>query len=158
MNRLLLAGMFATRLLQHCFFSLVPHRAQMSKGTAVDSGFLGRASGSSMASVRLVRVRNTRSVDHLTYGSISGLVACDWGLIAMTMVRFSSPVPLTMNWSRNTWAQLPRFHAQLVKELLAEETERPCGFLAAEFVGWTHSRCTIARSQSREASHYTIHK
>jgi len=75
-NLLLLPMTFPTP----CFFSLVPHCGQVSEGTAVDSGFLGRASSSSTAAVRLVRVRSTCSGDCFTYGSISGRAACDQGL------------------------------------------------------------------------------
>lgn len=63
-----------------------------------------------MASVRPVRVRDTCSVDCFTCGTISGVVACDRGLTSMTVVRFSSPVPLTMNRSLKhvgTVAQIP---------------------------------------------------
>lgn len=109
MNLLLLPVIFATPSL----FPLVPHRGQIFKGAAVDSGVLGRASIPSTASGVegvLARARSTCSLPCFTCGSISGMVACACGLTSMTVVGFSSPVPLTMDWSpkrMGTVAQIP---------------------------------------------------
>lgn len=109
MNLLLLPAIFATPSL----FPLVPHCGQIFKGAAVDSGFLGRTSISSTASGvegALAKVRSTCSLPCFACGSISGMVACDCGLTSMTVVGFSSPVPLTIDWSpkhMGTVAQIP---------------------------------------------------
>lgn len=136
------------------FVSLVPPCGQISKGPFADLGFPGEA-GSSPQPVWGYRLRNSCSVDCTSLGaaSVEWLPATgNWAPGPQCMC-FYSPAPWLWIGHWDTWAQLPKFHTQLVKGLLAEGTARLGGFGMAALAEWIHTAAVWWPDLSEERHH-----